>query len=195
MKTNRVIHKKPFVRWRKDDTGSPMSQMALEANNWQAQIKFAEAVRAQDAEANRPLGVPKALIRPSEAILAGWAAACAPGLASNTKKILGDPAPGRSHLDGHRPIGVDNPEDWNKRHRGGRPYIKRGEPSSFAISRAETNALIRGGCKFPIGDVGDKDFHFCKAKRAPGSSYCSEHHALTHTVRPTPSWLTKPRTE
>jgi hypothetical protein len=30
------------------------------------------------------------------------------------------------------------------------------------------------GCRWPIGEVGAPDFHFCNAKRRKGS-YCAEH--------------------
>ncbi len=30
-------------------------------------------------------------------------------------------------------------------------------------------------CCWPIGDPGDKDFHFCKAPIVPGKPYCLEH--------------------
>ena len=42
------------------------------------------------------------------------------------------------------------------------------------------------GCKFPVGDLQDADFHFCCAPRLEGQPYCPEHHALTH--RPLQVW-------
>jgi len=32
-----------------------------------------------------------------------------------------------------------------------------------------------GRCSWPVGDPGDKDFHFCEADTLPGKSYCAEH--------------------
>ena len=32
-----------------------------------------------------------------------------------------------------------------------------------------------GRCSWPVGDPGDKDFHFCGADTLPGKSYCAEH--------------------
>jgi hypothetical protein len=36
------------------------------------------------------------------------------------------------------------------------------------------------GCKFPVGDPHDADFHFCCAERLEGEPYCPAHQALTH---------------
>jgi len=36
-----------------------------------------------------------------------------------------------------------------------------------------------GGCSYIIGDPKHRDF--CDRPRKPGSSYCPEHHKLTHT--------------
>lgn len=44
---------------------------------------------------------------------------------------------------------------------------------------------IGEGCKWPIGDVGQPDFHFCDEPRLDGKSYCPSHDALAH-VKPNP---------
>jgi hypothetical protein len=36
------------------------------------------------------------------------------------------------------------------------------------------------GCRFIQGDVKEGGWRYCQAPRRPGSSYCEEHHALTH---------------
>lgn len=35
--------------------------------------------------------------------------------------------------------------------------------------------LTSSCCRWPVGHVGDKDFHFCGATRLPGVSYCEPH--------------------
>jgi len=45
-------------------------------------------------------------------------------------------------------------------------------------------SLKANDCRFPIGAVGDEDFHFCGAPQQPGSSYCTKHHQLCSVVVP-----------
>ena len=40
------------------------------------------------------------------------------------------------------------------------------------------------GCKWPIGHVGEPDFHFCELTRRPLSPYCDNHHARAYTGIP-----------
>ena len=45
-------------------------------------------------------------------------------------------------------------------------------------------------CQYPHGNPGEPGFHFCGKPQQPGSSYCPEHHALTHV-----KYLTKAQRE
>lgn len=36
------------------------------------------------------------------------------------------------------------------------------------------------GCKFPVGDPLESDFHFCCAPRIAGNPYCGHHYSITH---------------
>ena len=45
-------------------------------------------------------------------------------------------------------------------------------------------SLKANDCRYPLGTVGDTDFHFCGAPQQPGSSYCAEHHQLCSVVIP-----------
>lgn len=42
-------------------------------------------------------------------------------------------------------------------------------------------------CHFPVGEVGEADFHFCAEPVKQGSPYCAEHHARCHTKFYTPA--------
>lgn len=37
------------------------------------------------------------------------------------------------------------------------------------------------GCRFIQGDVKAGGWHYCQLPRRDGSSYCEQHHALTHS--------------
>jgi len=41
-------------------------------------------------------------------------------------------------------------------------------------------SLTSSTCRWPIGDPGDADFHFCGAKCTPGQSYCDYHAAMAY---------------
>jgi GcrA cell cycle regulator len=41
-------------------------------------------------------------------------------------------------------------------------------------------ALKEQMCKWPIGDPGDPDFHFCGSEARPNSPYCAEHHVRAY---------------
>ncbi len=40
--------------------------------------------------------------------------------------------------------------------------------------------LREWSCRYPIGDPSDSSFRFCGARRREPSSYCAQHHKLTH---------------
>lgn len=54
------------------------------------------------------------------------------------------------------------------------------------LARGAREAVMRltpKQCRFPIGDVGDADFHFCPERQASGeTSYCAKHDALCRTA-------------
>lgn len=35
-------------------------------------------------------------------------------------------------------------------------------------------------CRWPIGDPGEPDFHFCNQEQIPGASYCEHHYRIAH---------------
>ncbi len=38
-------------------------------------------------------------------------------------------------------------------------------------------------CRWPFGDPGDEDFHFCGRDAAPGKPYCEEHCAIAYVTK------------
>jgi GcrA cell cycle regulator len=54
------------------------------------------------------------------------------------------------------------------------------EPILSAEERASVLNLTEHTCKWPIGDPGKRDFHFCGARSNQGSPYCSTHAALAY---------------
>lgn len=45
--------------------------------------------------------------------------------------------------------------------------------------------VVEKPCKWPIGDVGSKDFHFCCEEALPGRSpYCAKHTKLAYIRAP-----------
>jgi GcrA cell cycle regulator len=65
------------------------------------------------------------------------------------------------------------------------------------LARGAREAVMRlqpKQCRFPIGDVGDADFHFCPERQAPGeTNYCAKHEKLTKGFTPTPRPRVKER--
>ena len=56
-------------------------------------------------------------------------------------------------------------------------------------------ALQAGDCRWPIGEVGDRSFHFCRARAVEHKPYCQAHiRAAKSTSRGEPyGWLSRPR--
>lgn len=46
--------------------------------------------------------------------------------------------------------------------------------------RATIFTLTASTCRWPIGDPGDTDFHFCGAKCSAGNPYCDYHAAMAY---------------
>lgn len=57
------------------------------------------------------------------------------------------------------------------------------EPILSAKERASVLNLTEHTCKWPIGDPGSKNFHFCGARSKPGNPYCEVH--VTQAYQPT----------
>lgn len=55
------------------------------------------------------------------------------------------------------------------------------EPVSKRLSLVE---LTEHTCKFPIGDPGHDDFHFCGCEKELAESYCEFHMVVAYQVRP-----------
>lgn len=61
-------------------------------------------------------------------------------------------------------------------------------PAVAAVSHAKAQRTPQAGgrgpkCLWPIGDPGDKDFHFCGAPALHGKPYCAEHCARAYITR------------
>ena len=54
------------------------------------------------------------------------------------------------------------------------------QPLLSAEERASVLHLTEHTCKWPIGDPGQRDFHFCGARAGHGSPYCTTHAALAY---------------
>ena len=54
------------------------------------------------------------------------------------------------------------------------------EPILSAEERASVLHLTEHTCKWPVGDPGTTDFHFCGARAKPGSPYCATHAAMAY---------------
>ena len=48
------------------------------------------------------------------------------------------------------------------------------------IIKNEDVLLETKGCRWPFGDPGNEDFHFCSATQVPGKPYCLEHCMLAY---------------
>nr|WP_319390598.1 GcrA family cell cycle regulator [uncultured Cohaesibacter sp.] len=57
------------------------------------------------------------------------------------------------------------------------------DPVVVPISkRASILTLTENTCKWPIGDPGDSDFHFCGHKSESGSPYCKYHSEIAYNT-------------
>ena len=54
------------------------------------------------------------------------------------------------------------------------------EPILSAEERASVLHLTEHTCKWPVGDPGTTDFHFCGARTKTGSPYCATHAAMAY---------------
>ena len=63
-----------------------------------------------------------------------------------------------------------------KAHRLGLPS----RPSPIKRARAVAERKPGRGCCWPLGDPGEKDFHFCGKRAEPGRPYCAEHCAVAY---------------
>ena len=48
------------------------------------------------------------------------------------------------------------------------------------INEKDTVLLEIKGCRWPFGDPGEKNFHFCGSNQVPGKPYCLEHCLLAY---------------
>jgi len=54
-----------------------------------------------------------------------------------------------------------------------KPIVSLSESTKKAVLSLKANS-----CRYPIGTVGDEDFHFCHEVKDEGSSYCAHHRAI-----------------
>ena len=56
--------------------------------------------------------------------------------------------------------------------------------SSSPVSSGQLDGYVRGpvpkSCCWPLGEPGQRDFHFCGASATPGKPYCSEHAKIAY---------------
>ena len=64
-------------------------------------------------------------------------------------------------------------------HKWMKPIVSLSESTKKAVLSLKANS-----CRYPIGTVGDEDFHFCCEPQQAGSSYCQQHHQLCSVVIP-----------
>lgn len=55
---------------------------------------------------------------------------------------------------------------------------KNHEPSKNPKTMLELGESM---CRFPIGDPGEKGFHFCGCKSSPGDPYCAKHMRVAYS--------------
>lgn len=61
------------------------------------------------------------------------------------------------------------------------------------VPHAERKSILdldRGDCRWPIGDPGHPDFHFCNGRQEPGQSYCAHHVSIAYAA-PVPATRTR----
>lgn len=58
------------------------------------------------------------------------------------------------------------------------PELLVGEPAPNPVYSVD--ALTRTDCRWPYGDPGTADFHFCGAQAVKSHSYCGPHHRLAY---------------
>lgn len=109
-----------------------------------------------------------------------------------TSLTLGDPPIGRSALEGYTAPWCPKWQRESCARHVARQRIEPSVPRPFGFRIVEWSLdesslsptafavllLDRRQCKFPIGDPGQPDFHFCPKRRVPGREYCAEHLAL-----------------
>lgn len=64
-------------------------------------------------------------------------------------------------------------------HKWMKPIVSLSDSTKKAVLSLKANS-----CRYPLGTVGDEDFHFCCQPQQPGKSYCTEHHQLCSVVIP-----------
>jgi hypothetical protein len=96
--------------------------------------------------------------------------------------ICGDPVHTRSALGGFEQQGKPVGGDDDFLGKGSNPSKPRaGSVIHWTVGDLGATALaimaVRG-CRFPIGEIGSKEFHFCNSRREPGKAYCPAHAAV-----------------
>ncbi len=83
-----------------------------------------------------------------------------------------------------RRLGITKNAVIGKVHRLGlpkrRPSAKDDEDSADVADVVKLEALTSEMCSWPVGNPGDKAFHFCGEQVVPGKPYCSKHCAVAY---------------
>lgn len=69
-----------------------------------------------------------------------------------------------------------------------RQHGERIEPPPIVLLECRPCGLLdltADTCRYPIGDPGKADFHFCGAQPRSGKPYCAFHHKIAHAPPPT----------
>ncbi|HYN38867.1 MAG TPA: GcrA family cell cycle regulator [Rhodospirillales bacterium] len=80
-----------------------------------------------------------------------------------------------------RRLGITKNAVIGKVHRLGLPQRRptaKDEPEAADVIRLDK--LSADMCSWPVGNPGDRNFHFCGEPSAPGKPYCSKHCAVAY---------------
>lgn len=97
----------------------------------------------------------------------------APARVSTARIRTAEAVPQRATVGMNRPVPPPQPEEI------AHPVVPE-EPILSDEERTSVLHLTEQTCKWPIGDPGTTDFHFCGARTKIGSPYCATHAAMAY---------------
>jgi hypothetical protein len=154
--------------------------------------KLARSCQQWEKSALLAIPVPRELLSPPDELAAFKAVS-----ERHVPLPLGDPEPWRAAAAGWEQIGYVNAAHWDGNPKSDKRRTKPSDaPTAIVAKKVEPRAepavvkdcdleglaltptarAVAGlcGCRWPIGEVGEPDFHFCNFPRSRGS-YCAEH--------------------